>query len=60
MMTRAVSDKRVSINEEETAWLYALLADVRRDVLRQPKPQAIERIRARIQAAMDQPVRRAA
>jgi hypothetical protein len=60
MATRTVREKRLFVEEEETVWLYALLADIRRDVRSQPKRQAIERIRARIQAAMDRPVRQAA
>ena len=60
MTTSTISEKRLRIEQEETTWLYALLADVRRDVGSQPKRPAVERIRARIQAAMDQPVRQAA
>jgi len=60
MMTRTVTDKRLHIEQDETVWLHALLADVQREVAAQPNPQAIERIRARIQAALERPVRQAA
>lgn len=60
MTTKTLNDKRLRIEEESNAWLFALLADVRRDVVRQPELQAIERIRARVQAAIEQPARRAA
>jgi len=60
MTTRTVTDKRLRIEEEETVWLYALLADVQREVAAQPQPQTIERIRARLLAAFDRPVRQAA
>jgi hypothetical protein len=60
MTTSTATEKRLHIEQDETVWLHALLADVQREVAAQPKPQAIERIRARIQEALARPVRRAA
>lgn len=44
----------------EGEWLYSLLADIREDVAAAPKPESIARIRARLIAEMDTPVRVAA
>lgn len=55
------SRKIVHIDEaNESEWLYALLADIRADIARAPKPESVERIRERLFAEMDAPVRAAA
>jgi hypothetical protein len=41
-------------------WLAQLLADVRRDVVAQPSPQAVVRIRQRLAAELKFPSQRAA
>ena len=59
-MTTTATKERIRIEQEETDWLYQLLADIQKDVAAQPRPQAVQRIRARLQAAIDRPVRAAA
>ena len=44
----------------EGEWLYSLLADIRVDVAGSPRPESVARIRARLLAEMDTPVRVAA
>ena len=53
--------KRTRIDRlDEGDWLNELLADVRAEVASNPKPQAIDRIRARLYAEIDPPARAAA
>ena len=59
-MMRTITKERTSSEQRESAWLYQLLADIQKDVAAQPKPQAVERIRARLQADIERPVRAAA
>ncbi len=59
-MTRMATKERTGIERNDADWLLELLADVRNDVAYQPRPQALARIRARLLAAMDRPVRAAA
>ena len=59
-MTRMATKERTGIERNDADWLLELLADVRKDVAYRPRPQAIARIRARLLAAMDRPVRAAA
>ncbi len=45
---------------DDGEWLNNLLADVHRELDRQPSPQAIRRIRSRLLTTMGQPVKAAA
>jgi hypothetical protein len=59
-MTTATK-KRTRIDRlDDGEWLSQLLADVRAEVASNPKPQAIERIRGRLNAEIDTPARAAA
>jgi len=52
---------RSSVNRrDDRAWLYRLLADVRREEALYPSQQAVARIRARLVAAMKTPEKAAA
>ena len=45
---------------DEGTWLHALLADIQREISRQPSSTAIERIRDRLVAQLDRPTQVAA
>lgn len=45
---------------EEGDWLLRLLADVREEVVSQPSPKAVHRIRARLFAGIEAPEKAAA
>ena len=60
-MMRTATTERIRSDQREAEWLVQLLADIQKDVAKQPKILTVERIRARLQAAMDhRPVRAAA
>lgn len=45
---------------DEGEWLHRVLADVHDDVVRQPSPAAVRRMRGRLMAQIKAPVRAAA
>ncbi len=59
-MMRTTTDERTRTQEQDADWLHELLADVQKEIATQPKGYLIARMRARLLAAMDRPVRAAA
>ncbi len=58
---KTTPQERTQIDQiDDGAWLQQLLADVHEQVARQPSPQAILRIRRRVQAQLAVPNRAAA
>ena len=59
-MTSATKEpSRINLREDQD-WLYRLLAEIQREAAAYPSPQAVARIRARLVAAMNTPVKAAA
>ncbi len=60
-VVKAVTDGRSRVERlDEGEWLRRLLADIQKDVSEHPSPQAVERIRTRLLAALEKPARAAA
>lgn len=45
---------------DEAEWLHLLLADIQREIARQPSPSAVERIRSHLLSQLDRPTQAAA
>jgi len=58
---KVATENRMGIHRlDEGEWLCRLLADIQGQVIRQPSPQTVARIRRRLRAQIQAPTRAAA